>query len=153
MGGFGSIDDFHHDLYEDIGAPNPKWFEGMQLEHTSNTDIFTTTNYNLTTCPADEWAYAVGEKIPADEHMAHGRSIKSIDDLEDSELSTTAGLTRAEVVSVVLYTGPMFQQYNTVLRKYPKDLYIKLKDKDRLYPTTICLLVSAIQKIARKIKI
>ena len=153
-GGSGTINDFHQTtLYEEIGAPNPNWLQGMQSEHTRNSDTFTTRNYNITTCPADEWAYVLGEKTPTDGHMAHGRNIKSIDSLMRMELTQTAGLSRTEVMSIVLYTGPMYQLYNTVLRKYPLDKYTELKSKDNLFPTTICVLVSAIQKLARKMKL
>ena len=46
-----------------------------------------------------------------------------------------------------------FQIYNTVLRKYPDEKYQELKKIDNLYTTTIYVLVSAIQKIARAIKL
>ena len=144
-GGFGFIDDFHQTtMYDEIGSPNPNWEEGMKLEHTRNTTTFTTGNYNITTCPAEEWAYVVDRKTPKEEDMNNGRNIKTIDSLMDLELTKSAELSKAEVLAVVMYTGPMFQLYNTVLRKYPPDKYTELKSKDSLFPTTICVLVSAV---------
>ena len=65
------------------------------------------------------------------------------------EQTKTAGLTRAEVIALVLYTGPMFMLYNIVLRKYPKTMYDSMKAKDTLFSTTIFVLTTAIQKMAR----
>ncbi len=39
--------------------------------------------------------------------------------------------------------------YNCVLRQWPADMFNGFKTGDNLFPTTICVLVSAIQKIAR----
>ena len=154
QGNFGTISDFHQkSLYEEIGAPNPKWEVGMEMEHTRNTVMFTTGNYHITTCPADEWAYVIGKKTPQGNDMVNGRNIKRIDYLMNLELTKSADLSRPEVLAVVMYTGPMFQVYNTVLRKYPPDIYAELKSRDSLFPTTICVLVSAVQKIARKMKL
>ena len=149
QGNFGSIKDSHIHLYDLIGAPNLDWLEGMRLEHMRNSDLFTTRNYHIETCPKDEWDFVVNGKQPRAEHMGYGRMIKNIDVLLGLEKSVGAGLTRAEVISLVLYTGPMFLIYNTVLRKFPQDKYADLKSKDSLFPTTICVLVSAIQKLAR----
>jgi hypothetical protein len=65
------------------------------------------------------------------------------------DVSSQAALTRAEVIALVMYTGPMFVIYNTILRKYPTERYGALEEKDSLFPTTIFLLVSAIQKVSR----
>ena len=125
----------------------------MREEHTSNTTLCSTANYGIETCPADEWLYAVGERSPAVTRMANGRNIKQIDLLMELDLTKEAALTRAEVTSIILYTGPMYQIYNTVLRKYPAAKYSELALTNSLFPTTICVMVSAIQKIARKMKL
>lgn len=149
QGNFGFIKDFHIPLYDDIGSPNPAWLEGMRLEHIRDTDLFTTSNYHIETCPAREWANVVDGMLPEAGHMAGGRIIKDIDVLLGLPESVRAGLTRAEVIALVLYTGPMFLIYNTVLRKFPHKKYADLKSKDNLFPTTICVLVSAVQKLSR----
>jgi len=149
QGNFGSKKDFHTPLYNEIGAPNTNWLLGMKLEHIMNSDRFTTGNYNIETCPEDEWALAADGKLPRIEHLGGGRNIRNIDELMGLEESVKAGLTRAEVIALVLYTGPMYQIYNTILRKYPSKNYESMKAKDSLFSTTICVLVSAIQKLAR----
>jgi hypothetical protein len=53
-----------------------------------------------------------------------------------------AGLERAEVISVSLYTGPMYMKYNSCLREG------KTAGRN-MFATTIFVLVSAVQKIAK----
>ena len=43
--------------------------------------------------------------------------------------------------------------YNTILRKLPKELYQKFQKVDNLFPTTIFVLASAVQKVARVMKL
>ena len=43
--------------------------------------------------------------------------------------------------------------YNTILRKFPKDLYDKFSSADNLFSTTIFVLASAVLKVARTILI
>lgn len=49
----------------------------------------------------------------------------------------------------VLYTGPMFQIYNTVLRRFPAREFARFQEGGNLFATTIFVLVSAVIKIAR----
>jgi hypothetical protein len=121
----------------------------MRTEHETNTDTFTSSNYGLTTCPRLEWTYVVDGVSPPEDAMGHGRVLQSIDSLMALEVASQAALTRAEVIALVLYTGPMFVIYNTILRKYPTERYGALKEKDSMFPTTIFVLVSAIQKVSR----
>ena len=46
-----------------------------------------------------------------------------------------------------------FYWYNASLRQWPTDLYEELKAGGHLFPTTIHVLASAVQKIARTSKI
>ena len=46
------------------------------------------------------------EKCPP-EQMGQGRNIKAVETLMQEEISKSAKLIKAEVVAVVLYTGPM----------------------------------------------
>lgn len=43
--------------------------------------------------------------------------------------------------------------YNAVLRQWPKDLYEELEAGDHLFPTTIHVLASGVQKLARTMKL
>jgi hypothetical protein len=81
--------------------------------------------------------------------MGHGRVLQSIDSLMALGVASQAALTRAEIIALALYTGPMFVIYNTILRKYPTERYETLKAKDSMFPTSIFVLVSAIQKVSR----
>jgi hypothetical protein len=83
----------------------------MKLEHC-RPDVgsweFTTTNYSVKTTPQKEWELVVGGTAkPDSESFRNGRKIPSIDNLQQLNLTTTAGLRREEVIAVVLYTGPM----------------------------------------------
>ena len=148
-GNYGNQFDFRIPLYDVIGAPNTNWLEGMRLEHLRNRDEFLTANNNITTTAEAEWGYVVEGKVPSGGHMGGNRRLPNIDELLLLEDSVKAGLTRAEVIALVLYTGPMYMLYNTVLRKWPVAKYEELKSKDSLFPTTICVLVSAVQKLAQ----
>ena len=47
----------------------------------------------------------------------------------------------------VLYTGPMYQVYNTVLRQYPPDVFVTFSGGGNLFPATIHALGSAVVKV------
>ena len=49
----------------------------------------------------------------------------------------------------VLYTGPMYQIYNAVLRQYPRGVFEWFAGRGNSFATTIHILVSAVVKIAR----
>ena len=51
------------------------------------------------------------------------------------------------------YTLPQFVRYNAALRRWPLEDYELMKAAGNLYPTTIFVLVSAVQKIARAMKL
>jgi hypothetical protein len=103
---------------------------------------FTTSNYNLRTTPALEWSYAVDGVRPPEAQLSHGRKIRSIDELMQLDIVNAAGLQREEVICVSLYTGPMFMKYNPCLRQ-------GRAEGRNMFATTIFVLVSAVQKIAR----
>jgi hypothetical protein len=60
-----------------------------------------------------------------------------------------ANLRQEEVIAIVLCTGPMFQIYNTSLRRYPKEDFELFEKRDNLFCTTVFALVSAVQKLSR----
>ena len=89
-----------------------------------------------------------GQRMPCPD-MGHERRIVPIEELLQRPLAKKAKLTRAEMIAVVLYTGPMFVVYNGILRQYPKELYDVFVKSDNRFSTTIFVLVSAIQKLSR----
>jgi hypothetical protein len=118
--------------------------QAMNLEHCSgygHKTPFTTPNYQITTTPEKEWGIVVLGELPAPEDMRHGRTILDLalarhweapDNLVLSEIQdptgaepedrmdaaralvTAAGLQRAEVAAVILYTGPMVRTQRPV---------------------------------------
>ena len=87
----------------------------MAAEHCSFGGCdheFTTGTHKVTTTPRKEWMYIVGDEngqrqeCPADD-MRHGRRIVSIDELMQGPRVVRAGLNRAEVIALVMYSGPM----------------------------------------------
>jgi hypothetical protein len=50
-------------------------------------------------------------------------------------------------------SSPQFVRYNAALRRWPPEDYEKMMKADNLYTTTISVLVSAVQKIARSMKL
>ncbi len=85
----------------------------MRAEHCTKIGCsfsFTTGNYQITTTPLNEWMYVVGDKngdrVPCPD-MGSGRRLRSIEDIMQLPLATTAKLSRAEAIALVLYTGPM----------------------------------------------
>jgi hypothetical protein len=147
----GCVDDFHNSLHGRLGqGPSLDFERAMRAEHCERADshdTFTTSNYNLSTNPALEWSYAVdGAKAPheqlLDKEGREVRKIRSINELMKLDIVKKAGLHRAEVISVSLYTGPMFMKYNPCLRQ-------GASEGRNMFATTIFVLVSAVQKIAR----
>jgi hypothetical protein len=83
---------------------------GMQLEHCSREGCdasIRTTNYNLITTPKREWRLVLGEEDASDKELLFNRRIPSYKQLGGLEVAKTAKLTPAEIIAVVLYTGPM----------------------------------------------
>jgi hypothetical protein len=55
--------------------------------------------------------------------------------------------------SQVLYTGPMFQVYNTILRQFPKKEFVNFQQGGNLFSTTIFVLQSAVVRISREMRL
>ena len=65
---------------------------------------------------------------------------------------TRAGLSRAEVIGLRLYTGPLFVLYNAVLRGFPdKDVALLLdkEGRENRYETTIFVIASGVTKLSK----
>jgi ankyrin repeat protein len=139
------------------GSPDLHFLKAMRAEHMTRAGYnhtFVTGNYKLTTQAYKEWLYVAGDEkgnrlIPPESDMVGGRVIPDIDHLLGKKLAVTAGLTREEMIAIVLYTGPAFVIYNAVLRQFPDDIYQVFKVGKNLFPTTIFVLVSAINKLSR----
>ena len=91
-----------------------KFERAMELEHCSkpvSSWSFTTSNYGVVTTPQAEWRLVLNADKGPDETTAtfakDGRRMPSFRNLMQLELSKKAGLTEAEVIAVILYTGPM----------------------------------------------
>jgi hypothetical protein len=146
----GDISDFHEGVTARIGMPNLNFMNAMRQEHCERVgcDVaFTTGNYKITTTSRLEWQYVV-ENAPCPD-MAHNRRITSTRELLKRELCKKAMLCEEEIIAIVLYTGPMFQVYNTILRRYPLETFSLFQKGDNLFSTTIFVLVSAVQKLCR----
>ena len=85
----------------------------MKNEHCSKggCDVqFTSGNYKITTTPKAEWCIVVDRACDTAD-MSHNRRIPDIDSIMAlSELTREARLETFEVISVVLYTGPMVRR-------------------------------------------
>jgi hypothetical protein len=80
------------------------------------------------------------------------RLLPDVDSLLCVATAVKAGLTRPEVIALIMYTGPMFQVYNSILRRFPQSVYDVYANSDsdpNLFSTTIFVLVSAVQKLSR----
>jgi hypothetical protein len=97
------------------GFPNIERIDSaMESEHTKRHGFdksFTTANYNITTTPKREWDYVVHRcKFESEvrEVETDGRSIPDIGHLmETDDTVKRSELSKNEVISVVLFTGPM----------------------------------------------
>jgi hypothetical protein len=82
----------------------------MEREHCSMPDSrvkFKTTNYGLTTCPADEWRIVKLCDKRFEASAPHKRVIPRFQSLKKEALAQRANLDEEEIIAVILYTGPM----------------------------------------------
>ncbi len=106
------------------GDPHTDWFKAMESEHCHRPDsktVFKTLNYTIETTAANEWAITVLNQANLAD-MRHGRRLPSIDDLMRSGEAIAAKLWRPEVISVVLYSGPM------VRREVKVEMVFRIRD-------------------------
>jgi WD40 repeat protein len=146
----GSVTDFHKGLSGRVGMPQLNFRNAMRQEHCERAGCevkFTTGNYKITTTPKNEWNYVVNGVAPPDTDMDHGRCIVPFQELHQKSEKDGLGLIEEEVIAIILYTGPMFQVYNAILRQYPEEDFKVFADNK--FSTTIFVLVSAVQKLCR----
>jgi ankyrin repeat protein len=153
----GRIEYFHAGLSDRVGMPHLDFKREMMREHCERAGCdmeFTTSNYQITTTPKMEWLYVAGDEsgqrvtCPA-EFMHHGRTILALDELRQLDLAVRAKLNDEEILALVLYTGPMYQIYNVILRRYPEEKFKLFKEGGNTFATTIFVLVSAVMKVAK----
>jgi GGDEF domain-containing protein len=171
---------FYDGLEVAVGMPNPDLFESMRREHTkrSDSDIwFTTSNYSCHTSSCIEWYFVVeparGKEVlkrksyPSEAAGLERRKRRNERELDTFDVAISdvnnrlrqhaqRPLRKEEFIASRLYTGPMFQKYNAVLRanagdakktpKWMKDYFQQLCKGNR-YTTTIWVLNSAIVKL------
>jgi len=161
----GEMKDFQLGLLDRIGMPHLEFYKASESEHCMGTGCdskFTTRNYGITTFPKHEWDVVMGLATPPHEHMLHNRKVPNIDDKwcgDHSKTAKKADFQREEVISVVLYTGPMYVVYNAILTRFRGSLFDNGQiiwgtlngdtgKAKNLYPTTLNVLVSAVQKLS-----
>jgi len=176
LGRFATLDDFYKGPEERIGTPNPRIREGCEKEHLVRKNAFKpfeTSNYGLTTWPAQEWEFVVCPRMdyqyphtPVDKTLwpsncgwrgEHGREIISLETLlakpEVKRWRTLAELCEEELICLRLYTGPMFVLYNASLRGFPsKDVDCLLSENGKSmnkYETTIFCIASGVTKLSK----
>ena len=132
---YGSLNVFFGGLEGLMGSPSPRVRMAMAEEHTQRGDaacVFTTSNYDLRTTSATEWAFVATPDAPPAAGwpregclIAEPRRPRSLADLEaameagaNEELRKLGEpeMSMDEVVGLRLYTGPLFVKYNGVLR-------------------------------------
>jgi hypothetical protein len=81
----------------------------MEAEHCARFDSeqeLVTSNYKVTTTPKAEWTIVLTcDESKAD--MRHGRKLQRVEDVMEKPEARDSKLSRAEVIAVILYTGPM----------------------------------------------
>ncbi len=110
----GGMADFRGGLSNRIGDPSFDFEDAMEAEHCrrkGSTKIFKTRNYGIETCPRDEWEIVSNNKVSGTTNFDTRvnfpvkRRVRPIQELMRLKQTIDAGLLRAEVIGLVLYTG------------------------------------------------
>ena len=92
------------------GSPDLHFLSAMESEHRSRACAnfeFETNNYHIKTTPSNEWMIVTGEMKCPEHQMKSNRRIPDADHLLSEGTAKEANLQKAEVIAIVLYTGPM----------------------------------------------
>ena len=96
------------------GSAHVHFEPAMEIEHCKRQGAlweFESTNNRIRTTPKQEWEIVKGIcECPAESQPAHvkrKRRIPKIEELLALDASKEANLIEAEVLAIVLYTGPM----------------------------------------------
>jgi len=154
VGHYGDQELFFKGLDDMIGLPDFRVESAIMNEHLSSgdsLDLFRTSNYGGTeTSPAIEYEYVTAPdlvKVYPGMTGSYARRPVQLQELMKNQTFIDSGLTRAELVALRLFTGPMFMKYNCVLRGYPQEIARNLKGNR--YITTIHTIASGIVKLSR----
>ena len=142
-----------------VGEPHADIAEGMRKEHMCSRDAnipFTTSNYNLTTTPSKEWKLVVNGGAGLEKGDV--RVLRPLAYYAQLESVKRAGLTPFEIIAIILYTGPMFQIYNGMLRGFghcgvveagvaPVTVQERCERAQNTYTSVIHCLVSGVKKL------
>ena len=175
----GSLEDFNKGIATRVGDCSANPIKGMEDEHTGPDadEIFTTSNYNITTTPRIEYNLAktggtyysdLAMKTRDISRLSHlseeeiklvqeggearcgngpARLLRPLSSYRHLEVTKKANLSEHEVMAIVLYTGPMYLCWNAALRQFPPDLHQRLENSGNKYSSSIHILSSAIKKI------
>ena len=92
----GKLQDYYGGLAERVGAPEADPVKGLR-----------SGNYGVLTTPRAEYELVISGGKGLKEGDA--RVLRPLEYYDDLETVKDAGLTRVEIVIVIMYTGPMFQ--------------------------------------------
>jgi hypothetical protein len=129
----------------------------MAAEHCSlgGCDYeFTYTHLKETTTPRKEWLHVVSvndglQTGCPQNNMNNGRRLLAIDECLKKPTAKRAGLNRAEIIALVMFTGPMIEIYNPILRKFPKEQHDYFEQVGNRFPSTLFAFCSAMVKLSR----
>jgi len=144
---FGDVSDFRAGLDEFLGLPEDNILEAMRAEH-NDPEPFLASNYGTSTDAATEFEFVVapvpGKQYPNESAQggdgAQGRVRTSMEELLQAHATREARLTLEELIALRLYTGPMYEQYNSVMRRRPEN---------PPYRNTMLMLMSGIVKLSQ----
>ena len=112
---------YHKGLEHQIGLPAAEARQQMAREHASE-ELFRDVTHGITTSAAKEWAHVLGTATSAEGankeggEPGGGRQVVSLDELMQLQDVVSAALSEEEVLGLRLYSGPMHDVYNEVLR-------------------------------------
>ncbi len=94
----------------DSGSCPSNFEDAMESEHCTQpgcNQSFRTLNTRIQSCPKREWEIVVKGASCSGQNMRFNRKIPLIDNLSELPLAKKALLQKAEIVAVVMYTGPV----------------------------------------------
>jgi ribosomal protein S19 len=151
-------------------------YDQMKREHEAFENVaFQSNNYGITTNSKLEWQRVVEGDVAFEENVKckdgltmHRRlpacwkdegdgecRHRDVDDAGErsrrvmADLGEKYDLSREEVISIILYTGPMYRVYNCLLEQYTTQLWEQFRGGFR---TTIAVIVTALEKLSRRSK-
>jgi len=141
---YGGLDSFFGGLEARIGAPQPQVAEAMEAEHMAHAESsvpFCTGNYGVDTTTETEYLFVCAPDFPKAlkrlgrtrwpresdallQDRSHCREPQPLErfvkaaEVRNRELERThqPAIIREEIIAARLYTGPLFEKYNAVLR-------------------------------------